>query len=166
MDENLAIKRRKCSFPFESFFVTCDGSVYMCCNGQFSGENLNSRDASVIWNSAAYQKLRYIVDTENYDRKCWECSLFQPPIEDEEVLRRELSLLSVEDLVDSIVLHKRYIREAHRQYDEQTTLIASPRPQPAKPAPEPQRGRFDRLVDRWLRRTAKPDPMKPDQTGQ
>jgi MoaA/NifB/PqqE/SkfB family radical SAM enzyme len=165
MDENLVVKRRKCSFPFESFFVAYDGSVHMCCNGQATGENLNRKDAWEIWNGEAYRKLRYMVDTENYDRKCWECSLFQPPVEDEEVLRRELSLLSVDELVDDIVLHKRYIREAHRQYDAQEGLIASQQRQTMELPSTPQQKLSNSFVGRWLRRIAKHDPMKPSHTS-
>jgi MoaA/NifB/PqqE/SkfB family radical SAM enzyme len=117
MDESMTAKRRKCNFPFWFFHVSYDGSVYMCCNGQSSGENLEKKSAMDIWNGESYKRLRYIVDTENYDRRCWECPIVQAPIDDEELLKRELALLSLHDLVDYIILQKRYIREAHHQYD-------------------------------------------------
>jgi MoaA/NifB/PqqE/SkfB family radical SAM enzyme len=127
MDEGLTVKRRKCTYPFWFFHVAYEGSVFMCCNGQSSGENLSRKNAWDIWNSEAYKRLRHIVDTENYDRRCWECPLFQPSIEDVDTLKRELSLLSMEDLVEYIILQRRYIREAHRQYDTQVSLLTSQR---------------------------------------
>lgn len=117
MDEDWTIRRRKCTYPFWFFYVSCDGRVCMCCNGHFSGENLNRKNAWDIWNGEAYRELRYRVDTENYDRRCWECPLFQPPVEDEGVLKQESSLLSKVELVEYVILQKRYIREAHRRYD-------------------------------------------------
>ena len=57
-----------------------DSVTGICYDGRAANENIYQRGLWEIWNSDAYKKLRLIVDTEDYDRKCLECTVVQPDV--------------------------------------------------------------------------------------
>jgi MoaA/NifB/PqqE/SkfB family radical SAM enzyme len=91
MDEDLTICRQRCPYPFIFFHISTKGDVFMCCDGRPANENIYQKDVWEIWNSDAYKKLRLMVDTEGYDRKCLECTVVQPDIRVKD-LKRHFSL--------------------------------------------------------------------------
>jgi radical SAM protein with 4Fe4S-binding SPASM domain len=69
--------RRKCDMPFKMLKIQMDGSVFMCSSGQPAHINAFQTDPLEIWNSESFKKLRYQLDTEEYDPMCLQCPLVQ-----------------------------------------------------------------------------------------
>jgi radical SAM protein with 4Fe4S-binding SPASM domain len=84
MDFEMSDKRRDCGFPSEFLHVSLDGSVYMCCGGMPTFQNVKDTPVCDIWNSEIYLKLRQSLDTGDYPVKCLNCSIMYNTIENQE----------------------------------------------------------------------------------
>lgn len=86
MDSDLSQKPRKCRAACESLWVSFDGSLSPCCGGISTGRNIHEADLSLeeLWNGPDMRRLRWELETENYNDTCRSCSIRWNSIENQE----------------------------------------------------------------------------------
>jgi hypothetical protein len=81
----------------------------MCCEGIPAGQNIETTDPIVIWNSLPYRQLRQELESGKVRKKCWNCPLIQPTTNDESALYQGFLTLTSSDLSKEIMKYKKYI---------------------------------------------------------
>ena len=76
-EENILSFNKKCSWPWNSSYISADGNVVPCCivaDPKVSTMgNVKSKSFKEIWRSNSYEKIRGNIKTNNLNEFCKNC---------------------------------------------------------------------------------------------
>jgi MoaA/NifB/PqqE/SkfB family radical SAM enzyme len=97
-----------CVVPSKQFWIGYEGVLAACCGGVVTGSNIHDPDvhAEDVWNSAMMLRLRWELDTGNYNEICRRCPTLRNTVEDQEravsVLDDKKRIRELEDHIAAI----------------------------------------------------------------
>jgi MoaA/NifB/PqqE/SkfB family radical SAM enzyme len=86
MIEGLDQTPRNCEMPNSWLWVSFDGELRPCCGGLTTGRNIYERNLAFeeVWNGSDWCRLRWELETGNYNNTCKHCPLAHNTIENQE----------------------------------------------------------------------------------
>ena len=77
---------RRCEQPFEWLWVSYSGDLAPCCGGMRTGRSVYEKGLSIeeVWNGPDLLRLRWELDTGNYNDICLHCPMLRNTVENQE----------------------------------------------------------------------------------
>jgi MoaA/NifB/PqqE/SkfB family radical SAM enzyme len=109
LTDNLTQTPHKCQVPDRWLWVSFDGELRPCCGGLTTGRNIYEKNLSAaeVWNAPYLRRLRWELDTGNYNDTCRHCPLLWNTLEGQE---RAIQSDPLEERVVQLEAHLEAIR--------------------------------------------------------
>lgn len=113
MDLDLSQELRECLAPYQSWWVSFDGSLSPCCGGIKTGRNIYEKGLSLgeLWNGPDMRRLRWELTTGYYNDTCWHCPTLWNTIENQERSITESPAEHITQLTEQVARLRTHLRE-------------------------------------------------------
>ena len=110
----------KCSVPESWLWMGYDGRLDPCCGGLTTGRNIYEENLSVeeLWNGPFLRRLRWELDTGNYNETCGSCPLLWNTIEKQERAIQSSPIL--EEEIERVEKENERLEEETERLKEET----------------------------------------------